>query len=84
MQETISEVVTVESGRTEAVTPDTVSPRKELDLFVFAMLVRKNIRRILWFAVVGFLIMLVWMLLAKPRYSATAALLVPQNNTKAS
>jgi tyrosine-protein kinase Etk/Wzc len=84
MQETISEVVTVESGRTEAVTPDTVSPRKELDLFVFAMLVRKNIRRILWFAVVGFLVMLVWMLLAKPRYSATAALLVPQNNPSAS
>lgn len=83
MQDMMSEVATVDGGRAEAVA-DAVSPRKELDLFKFGLLVRKNIRRILRFAIVGFLLMLVLMLLVKPRYAATAALLVPQNNPSAS
>jgi tyrosine-protein kinase Etk/Wzc len=84
MQEIMSEVSTVDDVSSGAVTADAASPRQELDLFVFGLLMRKHIRRILKFAIAGFLLMLIWMLLAKPRYAATAALLVPQNNPSAS
>jgi uncharacterized protein involved in exopolysaccharide biosynthesis len=50
-------------------------------LFVFGLLLRKHRRRIFKCAIAGFLLMLVLMLLVKPRYAATAALLVPQNST---
>jgi tyrosine-protein kinase Etk/Wzc len=84
MQEIMSEVSTVDDVSSGAVTAGAASPRQELDLFVFGLLMRKHIRRILKFAIAGFLLMLIWMLLAKPRYAATAALLVPQNNPSAS
>jgi tyrosine-protein kinase Etk/Wzc len=59
------------------------SPQKELDLFVFALLLRRNSRRILGFAIAGFFLMLILMLLAKPQYSSTAVLIVPQDKPSA-
>jgi uncharacterized protein involved in exopolysaccharide biosynthesis len=56
----------------------------ELDLFaLFAMLLR-HARFILGCGTVAFLIMVVLMLLAKPRFAATAVMIVPQGNVTAS
>ncbi len=83
MQETETERTIARGSDTQAAMPDAPPRRKELDLFVFAMLVRKNLRLILTFAMVGFFLMLVLMVLAKPKYSATSVLLVPQHNPSA-
>jgi uncharacterized protein involved in exopolysaccharide biosynthesis len=61
-----------------------VKPRSEIDLFAAALLLRKHIRRNLFFAAAGFLLMLGLMLTTKVKYSATAVLLIPQNNPSAS
>ncbi|MEO6816836.1 MAG: Wzz/FepE/Etk N-terminal domain-containing protein [Edaphobacter sp.] len=61
-----------------------IKPQAEIDLFVATLLLRKHLRRNVLFAVAGFLLMLVLMLSAKVKYSATAVLLVPQNSPSAS
>jgi tyrosine-protein kinase Etk/Wzc len=63
-----------------AMTETEIKPRAELDLFTVALLLRKHFRRNLLFAAAGFLLMLILMLISKVKYSATAVLLVPQNN----
>lgn len=55
-----------------------VSKRGELDLFSLALLVKSKGRRTMLTAVAGLLFVLLMLLFTKPRYSATAALLVPQ------
>lgn len=61
-----------------------IKPRAEIDLFAAVLLLRKHLRRNILFAMAGFLLMLVLMLVTKVKYSATAVLLVPQNNPSAS
>jgi tyrosine-protein kinase Etk/Wzc len=56
---------------------------RELDLFKLALLIRKNLWRIFFFAVVGFLVGLMMALTTKPTYTSTAALLVPQPSSGA-
>ena len=49
----------------------------ELDLFALVILLRRNLLRIFLFAVCAFLAMVAYTLLVKPRFSATASLLIP-------
>lgn len=77
---TMTQDVVENSGSSNA----EMKPRAEIDLFAAALLLRKNIRRIVFLAVAGFLLMLVLMLVTKVQYSATAVLLVPQNSPSAS
>jgi tyrosine-protein kinase Etk/Wzc len=58
--------------------PDYVSKRGELDLFLLALLIKRKSRRTMVTAVAGLLVVLILLLFTKPRFSATAALLVPQ------
>jgi tyrosine-protein kinase Etk/Wzc len=53
---------------------------RELDLFKLVLLIRKNLWRIFFFSVAGFLVGLMMALTTKPTYTSTAALLVPQTN----
>lgn len=59
------------------------SGRGELDLLGFALFLFQNLRFILGCGLVALLIMTVFMLLAKPRYAATAVMIVPQTNVTA-
>jgi len=52
----------------------------ELDLFPFAMLLRANLWRTLLCAVLGLVIAAVYAHTRKPRYAATATILIPQQN----
>jgi capsule polysaccharide export protein KpsE/RkpR len=56
----------------------------ELDLFALFMLLRRHIRRIFLFSLVTTLLMVVFTLAVKPRYSATVAFLVPLPNAATS
>ena len=53
---------------------------RELDLFAFALLLLRNLWFIIGCGIVAFLIMLVAMLHAKPRFASTAVMIVPQGN----
>lgn len=57
---------------------------RELDIFSFALMLLRNFRFILGCGLVAFLVMLVAMLLAKPRYSSTAVIVIPQSNITSS
>jgi tyrosine-protein kinase Etk/Wzc len=61
-----------------------VSKRGELDLFLLALLVKRKGRRTMLTALAGLLFVAVMLLFMKPRFSATAALLVPQPSGSAS
>jgi tyrosine-protein kinase Etk/Wzc len=63
---------------TDGGSADYVSKRGELDLFLLALLVKRKGRRTMLMAVAGLFVVLLILLFTKPRYSATAALLVPQ------
>lgn len=52
----------------------------ELDLFPFAMLLRVNLRRTLLCALVGLILAAIYAHTRKPRYAATATILIPQQN----
>jgi uncharacterized protein involved in exopolysaccharide biosynthesis len=52
----------------------------ELDLFPFMMLLRENLWRILLCALLGLVIAAVYAHTRKPRYAATATILIPQQN----
>jgi tyrosine-protein kinase Etk/Wzc len=66
---------------TDGKSADYVSKRGELDLFLLALLVKRKGRRTILTAVAGLFVVLLLLLFIKPRYSATAALLVPQPST---
>ncbi|WP_433974534.1 GNVR domain-containing protein [Tunturiibacter lichenicola] len=66
---------------TDGGSADYVSKRGELDLFLLALLVKRKGRRTMLTAVAGLSVVLLVLLFIKPRYSATAALLVPQPST---
>ena len=53
-------------------------PAGELDLFPLLLLLRRNIWRIALWGVAGFVLLAIFSLVAKPRFSATITLLVPQ------
>jgi tyrosine-protein kinase Etk/Wzc len=56
----------------------------ELDLFAFALLLLRNLWFILGCGVVAFLITVVVMFRAKPRYASTAVMIVPQGSVTGS
>jgi tyrosine-protein kinase Etk/Wzc len=66
--------------------PEDVSPVRagELDLFALVLILVRHLRFILGCGLVAFLVMVVMMLNAKPRYAATAVMIVPQGNITAS
>jgi tyrosine-protein kinase Etk/Wzc len=64
--------------------PDYVSKRGELDLFLLALLIKRKSRRTMVTAVAGLIFVVVLLLFTKPRFSATAALLVPLPSGSAS
>jgi tyrosine-protein kinase Etk/Wzc len=66
---------------TDGGSADYVSKRGELDLFLLALLIKRKGRRTMLTAVAGLFVVLLLLLFIKPRYSATAALLVPQPST---
>jgi tyrosine-protein kinase Etk/Wzc len=78
MLETESRQVTTDSVAKDSGPADYVSKRGELDLFLLAMLVKRKGRRTMLMAVAGLFVVLFALFFTKPRYSATAALLVPQ------
>ena len=53
------------------------SARGELDLFSVFALQRRHLRRTAFFALAGFLLLLVEALIIKPRFSSTAVILIP-------
>lgn len=55
----------------------------ELDLFGLGMLLLRNWKIIIGCGLAAFLVMLVMMLQAKPRYASTAVMIVPQGNPTA-
>jgi len=55
----------------------------ELDLFAFALLLRSSVRQIAAFAIAGLIIMTTYALVVKPRFTATAAILIPQQSANA-
>jgi tyrosine-protein kinase Etk/Wzc len=59
--------------------PEASQPR-ELDLFAFGLMLLRNLPFILGCGLVAFLLMVAAMLHAKPRYAATAVMIVPQGN----
>lgn len=84
MWETESEQTATGGIATDSRSPNYVSPRGELDLFVLALLVKRKGRRTMLTAIAGLLFVLVLVLFTKPRFAATAALLVPQPSGSAS
>ena len=64
--------------------PTYVSKRGELDLFLLALLIKRKSRRTRLTALAGLLFVLIVLFFIKPRFSATAALLVPQPSGSAS
>ena len=56
---------------------------RELDLFAYAMLLVRHLRFIAACGIVAAVLMLVFLLFAKPRYASTAVLVLPQDNDKA-
>jgi tyrosine-protein kinase Etk/Wzc len=78
MLETQSRQATTDSVAKDTGPTDYVSKRGELDLFLLAMLVKRKGRRTILMAVAGLFVVLFALFFTKPRYSATAALLVPQ------
>ncbi|WP_260736304.1 GNVR domain-containing protein [Tunturiibacter lichenicola] len=77
MLETESRRTTIDVA-TDGGSADYVSKRGELDLFLLALLVKRKGRRTMLTAVAGLFVVLVMLFFMKPRYSASAALLVPQ------
>jgi tyrosine-protein kinase Etk/Wzc len=65
-------------------TDATVSRPGDLDLFAFGMMLLGNLRFILGCGLLCLLMTVGWLLYVKPRFSSTAVMLVPQNNTAAS
>ena len=61
-------------------TPTAVPPPRELDLFAFALMLVRHIPFIIGCGLLAFGWMLVAMLRAKPRFAATAVMIVPQGN----
>jgi tyrosine-protein kinase Etk/Wzc len=78
MLETESRQATTDSVAKDSGPADYVSKRGELDLFLLAMLVRRKGRRTILMALAGLFVVLFALFFTKPRYSAMAALLVPQ------
>jgi uncharacterized protein involved in exopolysaccharide biosynthesis len=62
--------------------PSELKPR-ELDLFAFAILLLGHLRFLLGCGLAAFLLMLAYMLHAKPRFASTAVMIAPQNTSKA-
>ncbi len=65
----------------EAVTEP--SPGGELDLFAFFLVLRSHWMRIVLCAFGAMLLMVAYTLTVKPRFAATASMLIPQQNTSA-
>jgi tyrosine-protein kinase Etk/Wzc len=74
----------VDGAGTDNMSMNYVSPRGELDLFLLALLIKRKSRRTMMTAVGGLLFVLILLVFTKPRFSATAALLVPQPSGSAS
>jgi uncharacterized protein involved in exopolysaccharide biosynthesis len=71
-------------GPSRTATASVSGPRpRELDLFAYVLLLLSHLRFIALCGVVAFLAMTVAMLLVKPRFAATAVMIVPQNNAGA-
>jgi tyrosine-protein kinase Etk/Wzc len=66
------------------VEPEPAPPLRELDLFGFASLLVRSLPFIVGCGIVSFAVMAVVMLHAKPRYSSTAVMIVPQGNITSS
>ena len=75
---------TVAGGVAVDPSPTYVSKRGELDLFLLALLIKRKSRRTKLAALAGLLFVVIALFFIKPRYSATAALLVPQPSGSAS
>jgi tyrosine-protein kinase Etk/Wzc len=84
MLEIESEQTTTGGVATDGRSPDYVSKRGELDLFLLALLLKRKSRRTMLTALAGVLLVLVLLFFTKPRFSATAVLLVPQPSGSAS
>jgi uncharacterized protein involved in exopolysaccharide biosynthesis len=59
-------------------------PPREVDLVAYALLLIRHLRFILACGLTTAVLMAIFVLLAKPRFSATAVMVLPQNNDKAS
>jgi tyrosine-protein kinase Etk/Wzc len=81
MLETESGQATTSRVATDSTSSSYVSKRGELDLFLLALLVKRKGRRTALTAIAGLILVIFGLFFTKPRYSATAALLVPQPST---
>jgi tyrosine-protein kinase Etk/Wzc len=84
MLETESEQTVAGRVAVDNPSPTYVSKRGELDLFLLALLIKRKSRRTKLTALAGLLFVLGMLFFTKPRFSATAALLVPQPSGSAS
>ncbi len=64
--------------------PSVTEPPREVDLVAYALLLIRHLRFILGCGFTAAVLMAIFVLAAKPRFSATAVMVLPQNNDKAS